>query len=148
MDMVTVADTTLEALMESRIESLLIELGAIKGACQGVERDFGRLSEDVSRNAEAWRQVAVEQGALRASIDRVTETVRALDTSMRAESTQTNTRIAALEKSVQPLIDWQRTGARLAVVGGGILFAIWAVFGSGVQKMGADIITWITHRAP
>lgn len=130
------------AEVEARnLESLLIELGAIKGACQGVERDFGRLSDDVNRNAEAWRHVAVEQGALRASIDRINETLK-------DESKKTNDRIDAIEKSVRPLVEWQKTGTRLVVILGSVGIALWSIFGSGVQKLGADVMNWLTHRAP
>lgn len=134
--------------MDSRVEALLFELGAIKGACEGVNRDVGRLSEEMVRNADSWRDVAVEQGATRHAIDGIRRQMAELDDSVKEQTAALAARVQVVEREVQPIVEWQRTGSRMIVALSSAFILLWALFGPGIQKLGTTITDWLFHRVP
>jgi methyl-accepting chemotaxis protein len=126
----------LEAPMPPSIsESLIMMVGKLEAGLDALRDDIARLDQALRHNSDCWREIAKQQGATRASSEKLAERVTAL-----AE------KVEAVDAAVQPLVDWQRTGVKaLAIItaAGGVIAVL---FGPSLHRLSDALFSLIFPR--
>lgn len=122
---------------QSVSENILMLIGELKAGVEGMKEDIARVDDAVRENSRCWHAIAVEQGAARAATEKLSQRVDTM-----------NGQIDEVNKSLKPLVDWQRTGVRVLAwltAAGGVAAVL---FGPTLARLGESILTFVKGLLP